>query len=183
MTESSRLFFALWPDEETRQALVRLSQSLQLSRSVQANEFKWMEERNLHVTLVFLGHVETAAGLLIKQRADGIASAKPFELTFNQLSYWSTPRVLCLTCRETAQALAGLVADLNTVAAECGLRTDKKPYVPHITLARHARNIPDIIFEPIVWRPEAFCLVESCSEPNGVYYKVIQRWTLIKAVT
>jgi len=180
MSDASRLFFALWPDEETRQTLVRLNQSLQRNQFAQTNAFKWMEAQNLHVTLVFLGHVEAVTGLLLEQRVAGIASAKPFELIFNQLSYWSTPKVLCLTCRETAQALTDLVRDINTAAADCGLQTDKKPYIPHITLARHARNMPDITFEPIVWRPEAFCLVESCSGPNGVYYKVIQQWPLIK---
>jgi len=74
----------------------------------------------------------------------------------------------------------GLVSALEAAVADCGLHTDTRPYIPHITLARHARYLPDVKIEPIVWRAEAFCLVESCSEPDGVCYKVRQQWPFIK---
>ena len=73
-----------------------------------------------------------------------------------------------------------LAAALDTAVASCGIQTDKRPYLPHITLARHVRHLPDINIKPIVWRAESFCLVESCSEPDGVQYKVIQQWPFIK---
>ena len=75
-----------------------------------------------------------------------------------------------------------LVTALNTAVASCGLQTDSRPYKPHITLARHAKYLPDINFEPIVWRAELFCLVESCSESGGVSYKVRQQWPFISTI-
>lgn len=174
MTDTSKLFFALWPDDETRQALARLSQS------IAAKEFKWVQPHNLHVTLVFLGQVDKDVTSLIKQSVSGIA-VQPFELTFDSLSYWSRPKILCLTCLQPAPKDAMILASALTAAAEnCGLQTDTRPYTPHITLARHVRYLPDVKFEPFIWRTEAFCLVESCSEPGGVNYKVIQQWPLIK---
>lgn len=174
MSDSSRLFFALWPDDETRQALVQLSQS------IGAKEFKWVQSHNFHVTLVFLGQVDKDAALLIKQSVAGI-TAQPFSLTFDSLSYWSKPNILCLTCLQPApEAAVLLTSALAATALNCGLQTDTRPYTPHITLARHARYLPDVKFEPIVWRASAFCLVESCSEPDGVCYQVIQQWPLIE---
>ncbi len=170
--ESSRLFFALWPDEQTRLNLVRLNQS------IEAKGFKPVQSHNLHATLVFLGSVDAASELLIKHGVTGI-SAKPFVLTFDQLSYWSKPKVLCLTCSHTPDEAGLLVTALNGEVVSCGLQTDTRPYMPHVTLARHARYLPDINVEPIVWRAEAFCLVESCSEPGGVNYKVRQRWPFV----
>jgi RNA 2',3'-cyclic 3'-phosphodiesterase len=172
VTDSSRLFFALWPDDQTRQKLVRLNQA------IEAKGFRPVQPHNVHVTLVFLGHVDAASELLIKHSATGI-SAKPFVLTFDQLSFWSSPKVLCLTSSHTPDELEKLVAALNREAASCSLQTDTRPYQPHITLARHAQYLPNISFEPIVWRAESFCLVESCSEPDGVNYKVRQQWPLI----
>jgi len=105
----------------------------------------------------------------------------PFELTFDSLSYWSRPRILCLTCQQaTPEAAAMLAIALETTAENCGLQTDTRPYTPHITLARHARYLPDVKLEPIIWRADSFCLAESCSEPDGVIYKVIQQWPLLK---
>jgi 2'-5' RNA ligase len=172
--KSSRLFFALWPDEQTRINLVRLNQS------IEAKGFKPVQAHNLHATLVFLGFVDAASELLLKYSVREIL-AKPFVLTFDQLSYWSKPKILCLTCSHTPDEAGLLVTALSSEVSSCGLQTDTRPYLPHITLARHAQYLPDINIEPIVWRAEAFVLVESCSEPGGVNYKVKQQWPFTKA--
>jgi len=138
-----------------------------------------VQPQNVHVTLVFLGNVDTASELLVKHSVTGI-SAQPFVLTFDRLSYWSKPKILCLTCSQLPDEVETLVAALNMEVASCGLQTDTRPYKPHITLARHARYLPDINFEPIVWRADSFCLVESCSELGSVNYKVRQQWPFIK---
>ena len=176
MTDYSRLFFALWPDDQTRLDLLRLN------RSIEAKGFRPVQTQNVHITLVFLGNVDAASELLIKQNVTGI-SARPFVLTFDKLSYWRRPRVLCLTCSQLVDEVEILVAALNREVASCGLQTDTRPYQPHITLARHARYLPDIKFEPIIWRAESFCLVESCSELDGVCYKVRQQWPFSKPIT
>jgi 2'-5' RNA ligase len=173
VTDSSRLFYALWPDDHTRLDLVRLN------RFIEAKGFRPVQPHNVHVTLVFLGNVDAATELLLKHSVTGIF-AKPFVLTFDRLSYWSRPKVLCLTCSQLPDEVEKLVTALNREVASCGLQIDTRPYKPHITLARHAKYLPDINFEPIVWRAESFCLVESCSEPGGVSYKVRQQWPFIE---
>jgi len=173
VTDSLRLFFALWPDDQTRQKLVRLNKSIEIKG------FRPVQPQNVHVTLVFLGNVDAASELLVKHSVTGI-SAKPFTWTFDRLSYWSRPKVLCLTCSQLPDEVEKLVTALNREVASCGLQTDTRPYKPHITLARHAKYLPDINLEPIVWRAESFCLVESCSEPGGVSYKVRQQWPFIE---
>jgi 2'-5' RNA ligase len=174
VSDSSRLFFALWPDDETRQTLARLSQSIAVK------EFKWLPPHNLHVTLVFLGQVTSDAEVLLKQSIENII-VQPFALTFDSLSFWSRPKILCLFSLQPVPAAAlMLAAELETAAANCGLHTDTRPYTPHITLARHVRYLPEVKIEPIIWRAEAFCLVKSCSEAEGVCYRVIQHWPFIK---
>jgi len=154
---------------------------MRLNLSIQTKGFMPVQPQNSHVTLVFLGNVDLASELLVKYSVTDI-SAKPFVLTFDQLSYWSRPKVLCLTCTQSVDELDKLVAALTTEVANCGIQTDTRPYQPHITLARHARYLPDINFEPIVWHADSFCLVESCSEPGGVNYKVRQQWPFIKSI-
>ncbi|MGZ8193895.1 MAG: RNA 2',3'-cyclic phosphodiesterase [Methylobacter sp.] len=170
MANVSRLFFALWPDDTTSQKLVRLCQS------IQAKEFKWVLPQNFHVTLVFLGNIDTTAELLIKKRAAAI-SAEPLVVTFDRLTYWNKPKVLCLTSRQPPPSkLMILVEALGLAVESCGLQIDAKPYTPHITLARHGTAFVEQDCEPIVWRAESFCLVESFSQSSGVFYKVIQQW-------
>jgi 2'-5' RNA ligase len=101
-------------------------------------------------------------------------------LTFDRLDFWNQPKVVCLTCQEPAPQVVMLAAALNSAVAGRGLPIDSRPYVPHITLSRHARSLPAIVFEPIVWRAESFCLVESCRDQAGVCYKVRQQWPFIE---
>lgn len=174
MSSMSRLFFALWPDDETRHTLLRINNSLK------TKGFNPIQPNNLHVTLVFLGQVDKDTELQIKELVAAIAP-HPFQLTFDKLSHWSRPQILCLTSPQpTPEEGIKLVSDLSKIAADCGLQTDTRPYTPHITLARHARYLPESIIEPLVWRAETFCLVESCSESGGVCYKVRQQWPLLK---
>jgi 2'-5' RNA ligase len=172
MSSTSRLFFALWPDSETRHLLESSRQS------IISNDFKWVAPYNFHVTLVFLGQVNTVTEALLRQAVTDIY-VNAFTLTFNQLNFWSSPRILCLTCQQSTQQAHELVSALETAVASCSLVTDPRPYIPHITLARNARYLPKSVVEPIHWNADAFCLVESCSTPSGVCYKVLQRWPLI----
>lgn len=167
-----KLFFALWPDDETRQKLVQLQQTINIKR------VRWVSGQNLHATLVFLGNVDEATETAVKQRVAGISS-EPFTLTFDRLSYWGRPRILCLTCQQFGQEVVALAEALDKAAADCCVRTDTRPYTPHITLARQARAIEQD-FTPIIWHASSFCLMQSCSEPEGVYYKILQQWPFTK---
>lgn len=166
----SRLFFALWPDEQTRQVLARLT------KTFDAEVGKPVAAHNFHVTLVFLGNVDQATAMEIKQRAD-LINVEPFELTFESVNYWQRPKIWCLTCNDIPQQVIDLASKLDEIARQSGLQTDPRPYIPHITLSRHAQSAPEVqAIKPILWRADAFCLVQSSSEPEGVCYRVLQRW-------
>lgn len=165
----SRLFFALWPDDATRQALA------QLIPNFDAQAGKPVPAHNFHVTLVFLGNVDQTTIAAIKQRAAKV-SVEPFQLIFESVSFWQQSKVICITCRSVPQQAFDLASKLDMIARQCGLQTDARPYVPHITLTRHAQGLSIQTLKPIVLRADSFCLVQSCSEPEGVVYRVLQRW-------
>jgi len=170
---TSKLFFALWPDDKTRLALARLGRSLEIEG------YKTVPPYNFHVTLLFIGHVDEASELLIKESVNSI-TAEPFLITFDRLSYWINPKVLCLTCRQPAQQIMALAQRLNDAVTNVGLATDAKPYNPHVTLARHVSSFVERDCDPLVWRAESFCLVESCSSIDGVIYQVKNQWPFVK---
>ncbi len=165
----SRLFFALWPDDATRLALSQLIDHLDSKIG------KPVSPHNFHVTLVFLGNVDQTTIAAIKQRAAEL-SVEPFQLIFESVSFWQQPKVICLTCHTVPQQAFDLASKLDRIARQCGLQTDTRPYVPHIALTRHAQESSTDTIKPIVLRADSFCLVQSCSEPEGVVYRVLQRW-------
>jgi len=166
-----RLFFALWPDDETRKRIEKVNQS------INSASLKKVKCGNFHVTLVFLGHVDAEAHVLISEGAQNI-SAQSFILEFDRLDYWQKPRILCLTATQYDAKLSALVDALRHVCIDCGIKIEERIYKPHITLARKALGNLDIDVDPIVWTAQSFCLLQSCSMPDGVQYQVLQRWQL-----
>ncbi|MGR8931261.1 MAG: RNA 2',3'-cyclic phosphodiesterase [Gammaproteobacteria bacterium] len=163
-----RLFFALWPDDVIRR------QCLQVMRAIRSAG-RPVSTMNLHNTLVFLGSVDDDQRIAMSGAAGTIA-VQPMSLTFNRLAYWKKPAVVCLCTEQGDPAVLSLVDQLTLAAVRIGISVDKRPYKPHITLLRKAKSPPEIEFEPIVWRANGFCLVESCSTASGVEYRVIERW-------
>ena len=166
-----RLFFALWPDDETRKRIDRFN------RSITSGRLKKLKRDNLHITLVFLGNVDAESEAMIRQSAENI-SVQSFVIHFDQLVFWRKPRILCLSAEKHDPQLLMLVDALKSAVELCGFKTEERPYQPHITLARKAVRPVEVEVQPIAWRAQSFCLVESCSTPDGVHYQVLQSWDL-----
>jgi len=164
-----RLFFALWPGEETRKQIDTLNQS------VKSQGLKKVKSANLHVTLLFLGNTDAKTELMLRQMAESIC-VQPIVLNFDRLEFWRKPRVLCLTAQQYDPQLDILIDALKNIVEQCGIQIEERRYQPHITLARKAHRLIDMQVLPIQWPSDSFCLIESCSTADGVDYQVLQRW-------
>ena len=165
-----RLFFALWPDETTREQIDSLNQQLD-------GAGRKLIPQNLHVTLVFLGNVEDDIADAVERLAAEIRAA-PLELVFDELDYWKRPRVICLTCRRQPDKVYDLVNQLTRMVKGFPIRLDQRPFRAHITLSRKAQQRPDLVFEPIQFKAQDLALVQSVSTEHGVRYRVLARWPL-----
>ena len=164
-----RLFFALEPDPALRQLISAVSE--QLPQTVG----QLVPAKNLHSTLVFLGQVSAEQQLTLTEFAEKLAISK-IQIVFNQISFWKQPGILCLSCSDCPPEVAEFVAQLSQLAKKLGLSVDDQPFKPHITLVRKAKALPSFEFKPIHWQITHFCLFESCSMPDGVEYRVLNRW-------
>ncbi|MGZ5000130.1 MAG: RNA 2',3'-cyclic phosphodiesterase [Methylomonas sp.] len=165
-----RLFFALWPDEKTRQQCGDIIQKLS------GAGLRPVAAKNLHVTLVFLGNIDDEREAAVTAAAGALNVPSGMSVTFDRLSFWKKPAIYCLTGSRFDASVAELVEQLSAIAFQYGIQVDERPFRPHVTLARKARAAVDIDFKPIIWRADDFCLVQSCSTKDGVEYRVIRRW-------
>jgi len=165
---SRRLFFALWPDQSTRGAIVARRQALEhwLSRPV--------PEHNLHLTLLFLGNQPTERLDHIEAAADAIRSPS-FELLLDRFGEFERARVVWLG-GAAPEAGRGLAETLERSMRGLGLDFDRRPWVPHVTLFRKVddgRNLPPVA--ALRWPVREFSLIESIpSRP----YQVLRTWWL-----
>lgn len=170
-----RLFFALWPDTWVCKKCSRILEKL--SRI----DVLPVSENNLHVTLLFLGYVETTVEIAIIKAADALR-VPAMTLTFDNLCYWKKPGILCLTSSQFDNSVVLLSEQLSAIATQQGLVVDSRPYTPHISLARKAKGLTAIEFSPFIWHAHDFCLVESRSLAGGVEYRVVKRWDCLPTI-
>lgn len=163
-----RLFFALWPDPETRRAIVSRREALAgISR-------KRVPDHNLHLTLVFLGNVAAERVEPMMRRVDPLRRRR-FTIRLDRFGLFPRAGVAWLGGEAPADG-AALVDALSETAAAAGLSLDGRPWQPHVTLYRRVeRPVSAAAPAPIDWPVRSFELIESISSRP---YQVLRSWPL-----
>lgn len=172
-TPDLRLFFALWPEAGTRQAIYKASRD-----ALAAADGKAVPAENFHMTLVFLGTAAEEALSLVKSIAASI-QGESFRLELDRYGYWKEPQVLWCGASRICAAAATLAAQLRERLMDAGFRPDPKPFVPHVTLARKVHRTGALGgFGPLTWEAKEFALVSSVTGKTGSSYSPLATYAL-----
>lgn len=172
-TPDLRLFFALWPEAGTRQAIYKASRD-----ALAAADGKAVPAENFHMTLVFLGVVAEEALSLVKSIAASI-QGESFRIELDRYGYWKEPQVLWCGASRICAAAAALAAQLRERLMDAGFRPDPKPFVPHVTLARKVHRTGALGgFGPLTWDAKEFALVRSVTGDTGSEYFPLATYAL-----
>ena len=111
--ETYRLFFALWPDGQTREALTRLQKALAVGGG------RRMQPENIHLTLAFIGNVDADTRRCLIDQARQVSGPA---LTFpvERVGHFPRPRVVWVGPDRTPESMSTLVDRLNAALAPCG---------------------------------------------------------------
>lgn len=187
-SNTSRVFFALWPDDTARAKL-----HAEAGRLRQRLGGRATHPDTLHLTLVFIGDVRDDQIETMKQAASQVASA-PIDISFDILGCWRHNHIAYRGMRAAPKALLQLVEQLSSCLVRAGIRFDARPYKPHITLVRKADcalfgNLAESArdgeenenptLEPIRWPARDFVLVKSSLRAEGARYEQLGRWPLL----
>lgn len=168
-----RLFFALWPEMQTRGQLDRVASEVALETGGRA-----VATDNLHLTLAFLGEQPAELVARLGERAARIECAA-FTLQLDDVGYWRKAGLAWLGTDAPSLDLAALHRELVRALAGAGIEQEARPFAPHITLARRIvtivrRRLPS----PIAWNVDSFSLVKSELGREGARYHVLETWPL-----
>jgi 2'-5' RNA ligase len=168
----TRLFFALWPDEDTR------TQIDHVAREFKSQNIKPVKQSNLHITLEFLGEVSAEDQAALIEKIDKL-ELEPFEIELTRIGWWHKPQILWIGTRHVPKELTRLVKSIKKCVRKQGLKTDKREYHPHVTIARKVKEvvIPNKALH-IPWQVNRFVLVVSSTNENGAEYQVIYEWDI-----
>ena len=168
----ARLFFALWPDDKTCQQINDVIEALS------SKSGRRVTPENIHITLAFLGSVSDEVTECLQDQAK-IIHADGFKLSLDSLGWWKKPQIICLASSFVPDELTNLVIQINKAANGCGIKLENRPYKPHITLIRKAKQeISENSFQTINWNVESFVLAQSVTHPEGVSYTIRNTWRL-----
>ncbi|MBN2379284.1 RNA 2',3'-cyclic phosphodiesterase [candidate division WOR-3 bacterium] len=148
---------------------------------------KWVEEENLHITLRFLSEVDEKRIPEISSAASKAAKAvKQFSTILGRLGAFPNSRkarVFWWGLARGAEDAGQIFNNLERNLVNSGFEPERKPYHPHITLARLRNPVPLPVddFKPpehLGFPASTFTLYQSILTPQGPIYKVIEEFRL-----
>lgn len=166
-----RLFFALDCAPAQRKAIAQWRSALQLRSG------RPVPTDNFHLTLKFLGSIDTANIADICQAASAVhTSSGPLTVVLDRLDVWRRAGVLVLAPAQAPPALLRLVYDLEQALLPFGLEDAPREFRPHLTLAREFRApLPEAATAPEFFlRADRFVLFESYKGR----YRALAEWPL-----
>ncbi|MDA0238627.1 MAG: RNA 2',3'-cyclic phosphodiesterase [Proteobacteria bacterium] len=135
-----RLFVGLALPESVSRSLREIQNGLP--------EARWIEARNMHLTLCFIGDVEEDSA---EDLDTGLAAIRvsAFDLALGGVDcFQSRNRVRAVWIgTDPAPALTALQAKVEATVRQTGLEPERRKFVAHITLAR-LRNQPIVRVQP-----------------------------------
>lgn len=174
-TTRLRVFFALWPDQDTRAELHACALAMRARHGGRA-----VARDNLHLTLAFVGEqpLHRVDELL---RMAAAVKGPTFALPLNRAGYWPHPHMLWCAPDATPPALAALNADLTAALRARGFQVESRPYRPHVTLVRKVHAAAVVSMPKVLhWRVQGFSLAVSELGAEGAHYRLIGHWPLLQ---
>jgi len=129
---------------------------------------------DVHLTLHFLGTVSSADEALVRAELAPVR-VPPMQFHLVRAEVWPSG-VAVLRPMEDEQ-LRSLHADVGEALSRIGWPIEQRPWKPHVTLARDARDATWPADPPaIVWEVSTFSLVWSRGGSGPTRYQVLDRW-------
>lgn len=183
-----RLFVAIDLPEDVRKAVA--AAQARCRRLPWSGPVSWTKIENLHLTLQFLGEVESAAVAGISAALETVAgNFAPFAVAVRGGGVFPDarrPRVLWVGCE--AERLPALVAAVQDGLRPLGFWPEPRPFAAHLTLARLRQARPDAALTRALesltnqafgtLRVEAIHLYQSQLHPAGSIYTRLFRHPL-----
>lgn len=192
MSEKLRTFIAIdTPPEFKVQA-----EQIQNELAVLNAPVKWEKSTKLHLTLKFLGTIDTALIENVESKLQHIIlNRRPFWLRYNGLGCFpntSNPRIIWIGCNPLSSDFEKLHRSIENACAEIGFEREKREFHPHITIGRvkirsgkDRRAIPDLIkkmenltFDALENEVHSVLLMKSELHPDGSVYSILKQFSL-----
>ena len=185
-----RAFIALSLPSGVQSSLASLQQSLAVSGA----DVTWVQPRNLHVTMKFLGEITDEQRQKVEALLRRVASdAAPFSLGLEGVGAFPSlraPRVMWVGVAAGKDTVVRLARAIEEGAEGASLAKEERPFAAHVTLGRVrsatrrealSRALRDAVWtSPAPFRIGALRLYQSLLGSSGPTYTALDEFPLKK---
>jgi len=140
--EQIRSFIAIELPEELKLELGRLQEKLKIDRP----RIKWVKPEGMHLTLKFLGNVpKPNINDITQAMTESAAKVSPFQLEVGHLGVFPSLKrvqVVWVGLDGELDRIKQLHKSLEAGLSLLGFAAEKRPFSPHLTLARVSNEAP-----------------------------------------
>ncbi len=148
-------------------------------------ELKWVTRDNLHLTLKFLGEIPENQVEKLARELESLKKEKKIEVKLGGLGSFldhGSVRVLWIGIDRGNREIEKLAKKVENLTAKLGFPREKRPFVPHLTVAR-ARKHSKRRFRPTDFKTELnippftvneLILFKSTLTPEGPIYEKLK---------
>lgn len=135
--EQIRSFIAIELPGELKQALARVQEKL---KRANRTPVKWVEPGNVHLTLKFLGDIDTGiTGNITLALEEATQGTHPFDIEVSGLGVFPDTKrvqVIWIGLSGELEKLGSLQKHIEESLIPLGFTKEKRPFTPHLTIAR-----------------------------------------------
>jgi RNA 2',3'-cyclic 3'-phosphodiesterase len=136
-----RVFVGVELDDAVRAAAADVAERLRqrLQRSRVDLTARWVDAANLHITLWFLGELNDERFALVSSVLHAPFATNAFQLAIYGCGAFPAsgqPRSLWLGVTAGRESVTDIHRELKARLGAIGFEPEKRPYVPHVTIAR-----------------------------------------------
>jgi len=187
-----RVFIAIDIDEEIRKGIANLQAEMQGKVDIKKSDVKWVNPKNIHLTLKFLGEIKDKDTVEVCNIAKEAASRyKGFELNIETVGFFGgkSVRVLWVGTGNGSENLLELQKDLEQQLDSAGWPAEKRQFSGHLTLCRIRNSKAGVKLAQVTegYRDfklgsisvESVTVYQSQLTPSGPVYTVLGNYKLI----
>jgi 2'-5' RNA ligase len=159
-------------------------------------DVRWVKVDNIHLTVVFMGGVPSDQLKGVGDRVREVClNWAPFDVSINGLGLFGNsrrPRVVWIGLKGNVSRLSGFRDALQSCLIPFGIKQEKRPFRPHLTLGRFRKGVGDQkhlrsllsryedLTSPVCFLNE-LVLFKSELKPGGAVYTRLDAWPLTGA--
>ncbi len=147
---------------------------------------KWVNNDSLHLTVKFLGDVESERiGLINNALHEALSDVNSFSVIVGSCSVFphrKSPRILWIGLTDRDETLQKVYEKTEEALNDLGFAPEKRAFSPHLTIGRIKGRIPAAFterfladnFPPMSFEVKSINVMKSTLKPSGAVYTVLQ---------